>query len=74
MEVEPPDVIDPVEGAKIINNGPTVLVVTISSDDGPPQTVEVPPFGVEFWYPPEGWRSARFTAPGQKDQTRMIET
>jgi len=72
MEVEPPDEIDPSAGAKIKNAGNTTLVVTITSDGGAVVTVEVPPNSNLLWYPPAGWRTARFNAPNQRELFRTI--
>lgn len=73
MKVDPPKVIIARDGATIINTGTTVLVVTITDDGGQHVTVEVPPLDSVVWYPPAGWRSARFNAPGHPEEFRMIE-
>jgi hypothetical protein len=73
MQVDPPKVISARDGATISNSGTSALVVTITSDRGQQVTVEVPPEGSVVWYPPAGWRSARFNAPGYPEEFRMIE-
>lgn len=73
MQVDPDSIIIASSGAKISHTGSGVLLVTITNEDDETDTIEVPPGTVVTWYPPAGWRSARFSAPGNAEQYRQIE-
>lgn len=73
MQVDPDDVILASSGAKISHTGSGPLMVTITSQDDDIVTIEVPPGTTVTWYPPAGWRSARFTAPGHTEEYRDID-
>jgi hypothetical protein len=73
MQVDPDDIILATEGAKIRHGGSGPLLVTIYDDSNQSTSIEVPPGDGTTWYPPPGWRYARFTAPGHADEHREIE-
>lgn len=73
MQVEPDQVINPAVGARISHGGSGTLVVTIESETGAQDTVQVPPGQTVTWYPPPGWQSATFRADGHEEEFRTIQ-
>lgn len=73
MKVEPDQVIIPADGAKISHDGTGTLEVTITNEDGDSVTIEVPAGQTVTWYPPAGWESATFRAPGNAEEFRAIQ-
>ncbi len=67
-----PNIIDPLDGAKVSHDSPHKLTVTIESNNGYIQTIEVPAGTTVVWHPPAGWTSATFTAPGADEVNRVI--
>ena len=73
MNIDPDQVIIASEGAQISHDGTGSLLVTIENENGATETVTVPAGQTVIWYPPAGWKTATFTAPGQKEEFRTIE-
>lgn len=73
MHIDPDQVINASEGAKISHDGSGPLLVTIENAGGATVTVEVPAGQTVTWYPPAGWRTATFTADGEKEEFRTID-
>lgn len=73
MSIDPPDIIIPSKGAEISHAGTGVLVVTATNEKGVSDTITVPPGKVVVWYPPPGWRSVTFRAPGHTEEFRVID-
>ena len=73
LTVEPTGTIDPNGTATIKHSGTGTIKVTITSDAGQKEEIDVPPSGAT-WSPPAGWKSATFNAPGCDEVFRWIGT
>lgn len=67
-----PEIILRADGATISHNGTGTLVVTIKGSNGAEEVVDVPPGAGITWFPPAGWTSATFSAPGHPSIDRNI--